>query len=286
VPRGRLEMDQRDYVSILRSAIRLRGRRVLEIGGATPPRLIEGAGVLSWTSIDISPRRYELSVKDETTPSWHRFVVMDAASLAFESASVDVVYSVNCFEHIADLRTALKEIHRVLTPTGVLFTIFSPIWSGPVGHHTWVWDGDTALTFSDRVFPDWQHLAMSPSEMRASLAPRYRGEVVDSIIHYVYEGNDINRLPDQVYESEIGTYGYHTLLYHRIRSTTKPGPDLLNRLKRACPEVRDFRTLGYFWVLSKTTAPLFTRLRVYVRGGAKVAIRKLYSTVLPQPREE
>src|SRR5690606_17159066 len=42
----------------------------------------------------------------------------DATRMAFPAASFDFVYSFHALEHIPEYRTALREIHRVLTPDG------------------------------------------------------------------------------------------------------------------------------------------------------------------------
>lgn len=280
-------MDQYDYIKILRGAISLKNRDVLEVGGATPPSQIAGSGARSWTSIDITARRFELSVKNETVPSWHKFHTMDAAQMTFPDASFDVIYSANCFEHITSLPEALRHIHRVLRPSGKLFTIFSPIWTSPVGHHTWVWDGNRPLTFSEGVFPDWYHLLLSRAEMEEWLRKKYSSKpaLVDKILQYVYDSQDINRFPDSLYETELAKYNYGRILFHRIQSGA-PSAELLARLRERHPEVRDFRTLGYFLILSKGNPALTESLRAYVGGGAQVAMRRVAAKLFPRPREE
>ena len=274
-------MDQGDYFRILRAAVDLGGKDVLEVGGCVPPSLISSGNVRSWTSIDITERRFEVSLGRETSPKWHRAVIMDAAKMTFRDESFNIVYSANSFEHISELRAALGHIYRVLRPFGMLFTIFSPIWSGPVGHHTWVWDGDRPLTFSDGVFPDWYHLVKTEQELGELLVTKYRPELVNSILRYVYRSDDINRLVDSDYDKEIQMYAYTPIIKYRIRSRQPPNGDLLKQLREKHPRVQDFTTLGYVWVLSKGPATLGTRARVWMRGGTEVLWRKLYSRFRP-----
>ncbi len=49
--------------------------------------------------------------------------VMDLSKMAFDSASFDCIYSINCFLHISksDLQKALEEAHRVLMPKGLFY---------------------------------------------------------------------------------------------------------------------------------------------------------------------
>src|SRR5262249_52032135 len=65
-------------------------------------------------------------------------VVTDVAELP--DASFSYVYTINVLEHLADVRTSLLEIHRVLQPGGVLFVFvpaFNLLWTSlddEVGH--------------------------------------------------------------------------------------------------------------------------------------------------------
>jgi ubiquinone/menaquinone biosynthesis C-methylase UbiE len=270
-------MNQRDYYAIMQAAVDLRGKHVLELGGAVPPDLIARAEVGTWTSIDVSPNRFSESLGKRTLPDWYRTHLMSAARMNFADASFDITYSTNCFEHIDDIPAAFAHIHRILKPGGLLFTIFSPIWTGPVGHHTWVWDGNRPLTFQQEIFPDWYHLAQDETGLRPFLERRYRPELVESILGYVYRSHDINRLADADYEREIAKYDYVPIISYRIRSRRQPPVDLLPILRERYPQVMDFRTLGYFWILAKGRTDMRTRLRAYARGAAAVAWRKVRS---------
>jgi len=275
-------MNQQDYFSILKASLPLRGKHVLEIGGAAPPSLIASGRVGSWTAIDISPQRFTESHGKEEIPHWYNALLMDATSMTFPNASFDIVYSTNCFEHILDIPSALRDIYRVLKPGGVLYSIFAPIWSAPDGHHTWVWDGDTPVTFSQDLFQDWLHLVFSEEELRKHLNSKYKPQLVESIVNSVYRGTGINRVIDADYEQEIEKYGYTPIVNLRIRSRKKPTADLLKRLRTQYPRVRDFRTEGYFWVLVKGRCRLRTRFRVYCLGLSEVAWRKAVSRIRPE----
>lgn len=66
-----------------------------------------------------------------------RLVQTDAAMLAFESASVDLVYSFAAFEHFADPGAVVGESWRVLKPGGHLFLLFGPVYTSPYGRHAY-----------------------------------------------------------------------------------------------------------------------------------------------------
>lgn len=267
-------MDQVDYFKIFRSMIPLKGKTVLEIGGSVPPSLVASASVALWEAIDINPNRFAESLGSENLPSWYKTHIMDASKMSFDDCHFDIVYSTNCFEHINDLESTLKHINRVLKSGGLLFALFSPIWSGPVGHHTWVWDNDTPLTFSDNVFPDWYHLILSKEELRPILKNKYRPEIVESIINYVYESNDINRLIDRDYENILAQYPFIHLVNMTIKSGLRPDPNIIQKLGISYPDVINYQTLGYFWILAKDRCTIKTKLRMYVYGGMQILFRK------------
>jgi len=272
-------MDEVDYFAVLRSMVSLKGKHVLEIGGSVPPALIAPCGVASWTSIDINQRRFIESLNNIEIPKWYCTEIMSACEMTFDREKFDVVYSTNCFEHISDLPLSLEQIYRVLRPKGILFTIFGPIWSGSVGHHTWVWDNGKPLTFSDNVFPDWFHLTHNEEELKLYLKERYRPEIVEAILKYVYRSDDINRLVDSVYEREIASFDYSHIINLKIRSLRGPNRETLRMLKDVYRSVSDFRTLGYFWVYVKGRCELRFRLRAYLWGGLAILRRKTLEIV-------
>jgi len=270
-------MDETDYFSILKSAVNIKGKVVLEIGGVMPPTLVMDGNIKQWISIDISPKRLDTNHSSGIVNSdKYSALLMDASQMTFPDEEFDIVFSSNCFEHISDLPNALKHIHRVLKPGGILFTIFAPIWSGPHGHHTWVWDQDKPLTFSDNVFPDWHHLLMDETELGEYLNRKYRSELCESILRYVYRSNDINRRVDSDYELEIGKYGFKRIIDYRIQTHTKLQKEILNQLRIKYPKVWDFRTQGYFWLFSKGSISFWFRLRAYFGTGLQIVYRKLY----------
>lgn len=271
-------MDERDYFHILRKSVDLRGKRVLEIGGSIPAELTESANVAQWISIDVD----EKLVGSRVTPGRGRSLalLMDASSMGFAGSSFDVVFSGNAFEHILLFPEALAHVFRVLKPGGLFFTIFSPIWSGPDGHHTWIHnvgsDGvDRPLVFSDHLFPDWEHLACTPDELKENLTIRYGGDLSRRMVDFIYRSNFLSRNIDTLYETEIGKYDYEKIVSLRLRSRHGPRPDILKRLTTRYPEVRDFRTKGYLWFLAKR--PISKK--VWVRGtigcGYAIVGRKL-----------
>jgi SAM-dependent methyltransferase len=272
-------MDQSDYASIFFSAVELKGRDVLEVGGSIPPKVAEYARSKTWTSINISDR-YGFK---KVFPDWYKTRIMSVCKMDFPDNTFDAVFSSDCFEHVDDVPKAFAEIYRVLKPGGIFFTIFGPVWSGPVGHHTWVYGKDgTPITFNDKPFPDWYHLTHSRDELGDLLRARYDVEDVESILRYVYDSKDVNRNPDSLYEREIARYKFVPILQYTIRGKQDPSPEIINLLRRRHPNVTDFRTSGFFWVLAKDRKNPFYFLRVWV--GAAIALFLVKWRNLPIPK--
>ena len=268
-------MDQLDYLELLNMAVNLEGKDVLEVGGAIPPSKALSLKVKTWTSIDISERRLDNEEHLANEDPRYRALLMNAEKMSFEGRKFDVVFSGNCFEHISDLPAALREINRVLRDDGILFSKFSPIWSSPIGHHTWVRDGGDIVGFDQPggVFPDWYHLSKTEDEFLAYLDAKYKPELRDSIFHYVHHSSDLNRWVDTQYLEEIGKYNYQAIINHTIKCKGRPPADQLAAMKQRYPKVTDFRTLGFYWVLSKKRPSIMQYLRGYL--GSSLALFKI-----------
>ena len=68
--------------------------------------------------------------------------------LPFAAGTFDLAYSWSVFEHLADVRGILAELHRVTAQGGLLFIQIEPLFHGPFGSHL------------QRLVPEpWAHLA-------------------------------------------------------------------------------------------------------------------------------
>ncbi|MEQ8822452.1 MAG: class I SAM-dependent methyltransferase [Sumerlaeia bacterium] len=92
-----------------------------------------------------------------------RFVRLSAHEIPLPDASVDFLWSVNCIEHIPDLRAAFREAARVLRPGGLMFHTTEPLYHSAFGHHL------------RDIFPvPWGHLLLGEDEL-ATAAEREAG---------------------------------------------------------------------------------------------------------------
>ncbi len=76
-----------------------------------------------------------------------------AHNLPLGDSTADLVYSVNCLEHIPDLTSYIRESHRVLRTGGILYNATEPLFYSPFGHHL------------QEIFPlPWGHLLWCEEE--------------------------------------------------------------------------------------------------------------------------
>ncbi len=59
----------------------------------------------------------------------------EAGPLPFPDACVDLVYSWSVFEHLADVRSVLAELQRIVKRGGTLFIQIEPLFHSPYGSH-------------------------------------------------------------------------------------------------------------------------------------------------------
>ncbi|MEU2158931.1 class I SAM-dependent methyltransferase [Streptomyces sp. NPDC019396] len=110
----------------------LAGRRVLEIGlgqGAESEQLIRRGA--RWTGVDLTQEsldrvRTRLSQRNLPFEGLHQGSVLD---LPFPTNAFDMVFSHGVLHHVPDIRSAQREIHRVLDPGGELVAMLYARWS-------------------------------------------------------------------------------------------------------------------------------------------------------------
>jgi ubiquinone/menaquinone biosynthesis C-methylase UbiE len=72
-------------------------------------------------------------------PSGFEFRQSTAAAIPAEDAAFDFVYSWSAFEHVADPMAVLREIRRIVRPTGHFFLQLWPFYLSAKGSHLWQW---------------------------------------------------------------------------------------------------------------------------------------------------
>ena len=124
-----------DSVQQLRDYVDLAGRTVLDVGGGPGyfADAFRGAGA---TYVSVEADLGELSARSEPGPG---SVLGSALALPLTDCAVDVCYSSNVLEHVADPERMLAEMVRVTKPGGLVFcsyTLWLSFWGG---HETAPW---------------------------------------------------------------------------------------------------------------------------------------------------
>lgn len=107
-------------------AIEFRDKRVLEIGlgqGADSEQIIRRGAV--WSGVDLTPEavaRVAARLRVRNLP-FARLECASALALPFPDRSFDIVFSHGVLHHIPDVKTAQREIARVLKPDGELIAM-------------------------------------------------------------------------------------------------------------------------------------------------------------------
>ena len=215
-----------------------RSLRVLEIGGS-PPGWEVGREFLrrgADTVICINNREDVRSEMIHERLEVHR---MDARAIDLASESFDIVFGTAVLEHLQDLDLVLKEIGRVLKRNGIVYLHGGPIWSCCLGHHLWVFTDEVFYKFNDsnNPIPNWYHLILSGSEMRALLLrKKLSNSHANQIVEMIYDSDLINRY---IYEDYIRILSGANLLIVRLLENCwgTPDPDVMKMLHKSGRDV-------------------------------------------------
>jgi ubiquinone/menaquinone biosynthesis C-methylase UbiE len=123
---GWLSPGGNEELELLLDAIEIRGKTILDIGvgtGGPALALLSKFGAAHVTGIDVEQpvidRALELA-RIQQLQSQLDLHCVKSGPLPFKDEKFDVVFSKDCFVHIADKRTLFDEIYRVLMPNGIL----------------------------------------------------------------------------------------------------------------------------------------------------------------------
>lgn len=173
----------------------------------------------------------------------HLVVKGDGQHLGFRDRAFGSVFTVAAFEHILDLPQALRELHRVLKPGGLVYADFGPIWSSTVGHHVYAEvDGVEARHHKPgrNPVPHHAHLLMTPEELRPRLfeAAWMFPRMADAIIEWIYRGDGINRLFYEDYVRAFAEAPFDVVHLEPVRERVPT--DVMTRLRERWPGYSEF----------------------------------------------
>jgi len=124
-----------DSVSQLSEFSPLDGRTVLDVGGG-PGYFADAFRAAGARYVGVDPDVGELSARGSPAAGMIR---ASGTKLPVRSGSVEVCYSSNVLEHVADPVAMLDEMVRVTRPGGTVFVSFTPWFSPWGGHETAPW---------------------------------------------------------------------------------------------------------------------------------------------------
>lgn len=119
-----------DSVRQLAGFVRLDGATVLDVGGG-PGYFSAAFASAGARYLGVDPDVGELSARGAPAPGMIR---ASGTRLPVRTGAVDVCYSSNVLEHVAEPEVMLAEMVRVTRPGGTVFVSFTP-WLSPWGGH-------------------------------------------------------------------------------------------------------------------------------------------------------
>jgi len=227
-------------VSLVPAGCVARGRTVVDFGcgdGATALGVasrVEAAviGVDLYRSFDRLPEFVGRNLGAKELPPNLSFRQNELGRpLPFESGSVDLVYSWSVFEHVADARGILSELHRICRRGAHLFIQIEPLFYSPYGSH-----------LRRLVDEPWAHLVKTEEAYLARAASArdevpleeqdllYRTNEFEKLKHYlIAEFRNLNRITAQGLLDAISQAGFE-VEWKKLMSTDLEPPQALARL--------------------------------------------------------
>ncbi len=134
----------------------VRDREVLDFGCGPGSEVVEIAehGARRVIGIDLRQHWLDLGVEHAATRG-----VADRCTFAPEWRDpVDVIVSLDSFEHFADPAGVLAHMRALLRPGGKVMAAFGPTWYHPLGGHIYSVFPFAHLLFSERALVQWRAL--------------------------------------------------------------------------------------------------------------------------------
>lgn len=131
--------------------IALEGLRVADVGAGdgiidlglvhrAKPAALVGFDIVATNDVDLLRRARAQGVAEELPPQLE-FRTSEPTRLPAADGEFDLALTWSAFEHIREPIGVLREIRRVLKPTGVLFLQLWPFYHSERGSHLWEWFG-------------------------------------------------------------------------------------------------------------------------------------------------
>jgi SAM-dependent methyltransferase len=231
---------------------------VLEIGSDVEGIVLKelssrGGRRLIGLNIDINPEAHA-GRRNGHRPTYE-IVKGDVRRLPFRDSSISAIVSLMAFEHVHDMDVALREMHRVLKPGGIVYSDFGPIWSCSIGHHVFaIVDGVEARHWKPgkNPVPHYAHLLAPPETLRAAVLEKawVFPKLADAIVRWIYESDGVNRIFYEDYAKLFEASPFKVKLLIPVREHVPRS--IQTKLEQACPGHKDFGVRMVEVVLEKS----------------------------------
>jgi SAM-dependent methyltransferase len=181
----------------------IEGRVVMDFGCGAGTEVVEAAqhGAAHVVGMDI--REESLAVARRTA---REAGVEDRCSFTTQPAEpVDVIFSIDGFEHYADPALVLRTMARLLRPQGSVWIAFGPTWLHPLGGHLFSIFPWSHLIFTEKALIRWR------SDFKSDGARRF-GEVAGGLNQMT-----IRRFQRLVQESPFEMGSFETVPIRKAR---------------------------------------------------------------------
>lgn len=190
----------------------LRGKFCLDIGGSNiPAEVMQLFGVQKFVCLDpvskwfsttpanlhsryLGKKIYRIGDLQTALDREFSFILdEDVESLNQEmSGAFDLAMSISAFEHVTSLTKTLDVIYDLLSPQGVLYSQYEPIFSCAAGHHVWI---NEDYNFNNMPEIDHIHLLYTREEAELFLNKinRFDPYIKKVILEQSYDSKKINR---------------------------------------------------------------------------------------------
>lgn len=233
----------------------LREKGVVEVGPDLDSKVIRelsDKGCPNVVGINPAFLPDQLKQINATLPAGCELLQVDMRNTGFSDDSIGALFSVSVFEHLLDFERCLSEMHRILTPGGIVYAEFGPIWSSRLGHHVYAEiDGEQARHWDPRLNPldDFSHLLHSRDEMGLVLGGRISKPLGEAVLKWVYDDQGINRLFFEDYLHFIDQSPFELVSLSTDREYISA--DVLSTLRARYPKYQVFDVRNVEFVLRK-----------------------------------
>ena len=218
-------------------------KKVLEVGGITPPDVAQKLGVQSWTCVD--PYKSSAQKNNDFYKTYKEYI-----SDFTKDEGFDLIFSTNCFEHIMNLEESLNHMYGLLASGGSLSALMGPIYSCYKGHHTSISSPKYGwINFNNLKLDNWGHLIYSEEELYEKLSQNYDEETCKRIVNQIVRGNSTNRLFFDDYLDIINRSKFRIREFRDWHESKYPDEATLKRLKKY--NKKNFSTVSIKIILEK-----------------------------------